>query len=156
VKEKFNPTARAAARLGAVQILYSFEATGQEKSAEILLAHYGQTLLDETSHPAPEETLAIRPDLRYLRRLVEGTLSQLEAVDAAMYAALSDRWKPERLNDTVKAILRSGIYEMTELTDTPARVILNEYTDLTRELCDASDVGFVNAVLESLANGRRE
>jgi N utilization substance protein B len=62
----------------------------------------------------------------------------------------------ERLGPVLRAILRSAIFELLAGTDVPAKVVINEYVDLTRAFFEGNEPGFVNGVLDRLAHELRE
>ena len=68
-------------------------------------------------------------------------------------ASLSKGWTMARLARIELVILRAGILELDSMPNIPARAILSEYASLA----DAfnADVGFVNALLDSLARQLR-
>jgi N utilization substance protein B len=69
--------------------------------------------------------------------------------------ALTPGWPLQRLDATLRAILRAGAYELTARADVPGRVVVSEYVDIARAFFDADIAGMVNAVLDAMARKLR-
>ena len=76
-------------------------------------------------------------------------------IDPMIHAALPETWPLTRIDLTLRAILRCGVYELLERQDVPARVVINEYMDVARAFFDADEPGLVNGVLDTLARQER-
>jgi N utilization substance protein B len=72
-----------------------------------------------------------------------------------VHAALTPGWPLQRIDATLRAILRAGAFELTARTDVPGRVVVSEYVDIARAFFDADVAGMVNAVLDTLARKLR-
>lgn len=147
---------RSAARLAASQVLYHIGISGGEQDAATALSQFSGQLLGNHAHSASEEMLNIEPDMAFLTQLVEGACQNQESIDETMRTHLSEKWRPERIDPVLKAILRAGIYELLHQPQTPARAIINEYTDVTAAFADEKDTGFVNGILDKIANSVRD
>jgi N utilization substance protein B len=127
---------RASARLAAVQALYQMEFSGQ--GTEEVVAEFVAMRLDgendgETLHEA---------DAAFFAEIVRGVIANQVEIDRAVDQFLADDWPLAR----VEAILR---------TDVPARVALNEYTDLSAAFFGEAETVFANGVLNKLARAHR-
>lgn len=135
---------RSIARLTAVQALYSTMIT--QEDPESLEA----TILDILSHFY--EDAKQQPDLELLKTLALGAYRHRSAIDSLLKEHLSKHDSTERMNILMHALLRVAIYELQLLNETPAKIIVNEYTNLAKQFFNASsEVGFVNAILDTLA-----
>jgi N utilization substance protein B len=76
-------------------------------------------------------------------------------VDAAVTRRLAEGWKLTRLDATLRALLRSGVWELIQRPDTPREVVLDEYVELAKAFFDDRDAGFVNAALDGVARDVR-
>ena len=68
---------------------------------------------------------------------------------------LAANWRLERLDATVRAILRSGVFELSHRPDVPTEVAINEYVELTKSFFDGPEAGFVNGALDAVARDVR-
>ena len=93
-------------------------------------------------------------------KLVEkGAQEELAAaqaeIDPMLESSLAEGWRLERVEQTLRAILRAGAYELTARTDVPTAVIINEYVNVAHAFFSGSEPGFVNGILDRLAGHLR-
>lgn len=145
---KPNPSAarRSAARLSAVQALYSMEITGVGV----------QEALDEfrARQDEPRGPLAA-PDGDLVAFLVTGATAEGEKLDEMIGHALARDWTVDRLEAVLRAILRAGSFEISARPQTPARVAISEYVDVAHAFYAGPEPGLVNAVLDRVARRLR-
>ena len=140
---------RGAARLAAVQALYQLDIAGAllgDVLAEFESFRLGAELDGEQYREA---------DAVYFREIVTGVVRDQRELDPAVHGALSSGWPLQRLDATLRAILRAGAWELSARNDVPGRVVVNEYVDIARAFFDADIAGMVNAVLDGLARKLR-
>lgn len=140
---------RGAARLAAVQALYQLDIAGAtlpEVLAEFESFRLGREVDGEQYREA---------DAAYFREIVAGVVRDQRSLDPAVHAALTPGWPLQRIDATLRAILRAGAYELMARSDVPGRVVVSEYVDIARAFFDADVAGMVNAVLDSLARKLR-
>ncbi|MGE5546541.1 MAG: transcription antitermination factor NusB [Solirubrobacterales bacterium] len=145
-KPNNNAARRSAARLSAVQALYSMEITGVS----------AQEALDEfrSRQDEPRGRLA-EPDGDLVAFIVVGATAEAPAVDEIVGRALSRDWTVERLEAVLRAILRAGAFEIKSRPQTPARVAISEYVDVAHAFYAGPEPGLVNAVLDRVARALR-
>ena len=83
--------------------------------------------------------------------LLEGVMANINTVDEMIVAHLKD-WDYDRIGKVEKAILRLGVYELTE-TETDKPIIINEALNITKELCADESPKFINGLLDKIAKG---
>ena len=140
---------RGAARLAAVQALYQMElggATLPEVVAEFETHRLGKEVDGEQYRSA---------DAAYFRDIVEGVVAHQRDLDPAVDAALATDWRLDRVDATLRAILRSGAFELGHRKDVPARVIISEYVDVANAFFEGDVPAVVNGVLDSLGRTLR-
>ena len=108
--------ARHAARLGAVQALYQMEMSGN--GAEEVAAEFAEHRFGE---------LPAAPDGEFFHAIVNGVPQHQVEIDRAIAASLSEKWKLERVDSILRAIMRCGVYELIARRDVPAKVVIDEY-----------------------------
>lgn len=141
--------ARSVARLAAVQALYQMElgAAGAETVIREFTEHrFGRELGDGTLADADEGFFA---------DVVRGVVAQQATVDAAVVRRLAEGWRLERLDATVRAILRCGTFELAHRSDVPTEVVIDEYVELAKSFFEATEPGFVNGALDAVARDVR-
>ena len=149
---------RSVARLAAVQALYQMEvsAAGVEAVIREFSDHRFDRALegDDGDVEAEGATLATA-DEPFFADLVRGVVAQQRAVDAAITKRLAEGWRLERLDATVRAILRAGAFELAHRPDVPTEVVIDEYVDVAKSFFEGSEPGFVNGALDGVARDVR-
>jgi N utilization substance protein B len=146
--------ARSVARLAAVQALYQMEVSGVGVEAvvrEFADHRFDRALGGEEGEGAP----LAAADEAFFADLVRGVVEQQRGIDPAIARRLAQGWKLDRLDATVRAILRAGAFELSHRPDVPVEVVINEYVDLARSFFEGPEPGFVNAALDGLARDVR-
>ena len=141
--------ARTVARLAAVQALYQMELAGAGVDAvvrEFADHRFGADLEGEPLAEADEV---------FFGELVRGVVAEQASIDRSIVHRLAQGWKLERLDATVRAILRAGAYELARRPDVPSEVVIDEYVELAKAFFDPAEAGFVNAALDSIAGDVR-
>jgi N utilization substance protein B len=136
---------RGAARLAAVQALYQMDLGGvtlPDVIAEFETYRLGKEVDGDQYRDA---------DAAFFRDIVSGVVATQRRLDSAIAAVLTPGWPLTRLDATMRAILRSGAYELEARPDVPARVVINEYMDVARAFFDDDARSMVNGVLDGLA-----
>lgn len=142
---KPDPARFSAARLAAVQALYSMDMTGATPMQA--LDEYQERRITNADGDA---SLA-KPDSDLLTMLVHGTSAELAVVDELIAPALSGEWTLDRIEAILRAILRVGVWELRSRPNTPARVAISEYVDIARAFYAGTEPGLVNAVMDRMA-----
>lgn len=146
-KSKGNRPAnqRGSARLGAVQALYQMDIGGtplRQVMEEFELYRLGKEVDEELYRPA---------DVTYFRDLVSGVVRDQRQLDPQIHEALEKGWPLARIDSTMRAILRCGLYEVLRNKDVPVPVIVSEYVDVANAFFEGDEPRMVNGVLDSLA-----
>lgn len=151
--------ARSVARLAAVQALYQMELSGTGVEAVVREFNDHRFGAEPEGHasgegPGPESVLA-DADEAFFGDLLRGVVSDQGALDQAIVRRLAENWKLERLDATVRAILRAGAYELKHRPDVPVEVVINEYVELAKAFFETVEPGFVNGALDAIARDVR-
>ena len=140
---------RSAARLAAVQALYQheMEATPVAKLIHEFHQHRIGAIIEDAEYADA--------DLPFFDDIVKGALARLPEVDAAITARLASGWTMERLDRTMKAILRAGTYELIARGDVPIGAVVSEYVDVAKAFFDTREAGFANGLLDAIGKSVR-
>ena len=140
---------RSNARLAAVQALYQWEATGIAPA---------QVIKEFTDHRLGEvvDDVALPPaDLKLFTLIVAGAAANVAELDDMIAAVLTEDWTTERLEATLRAILRCGAFELAHREDVPPRVVIAEYVGVCDAFFGAKETGLANGILDQLARQLR-
>jgi len=140
---------RSVARLAAVQALYQMEVSsiGVEHVIREFTEHRFDRDADGIDLAAADEG--------FFAELVRGVVAEQTRVDAAIVKRLAEGWRLERLDATVRAILRAGAFELANRPDVPTEVAIDEYVDVAKSFFEGSEPGFVNGALDGVARDVR-
>ena len=141
--------ARTVARLAAVQALYQMELAGE--GVETVITEFSNFRFDGDIEG---EALA-EADEAYFADIVRGVIESQRDIDAAIKARLASNWKLERIDATLRALLRSGAWELIKHPETPREVVIDEYVELAKAFFDDAEAKFVNAALDGVARDAR-
>ena len=141
--------ARTVARLAAVQALYQMELAGT--GVEAVVREFTDHRFDGDLEG---ETLA-EADEKFFSELVHGVVSEQNAIDSAVTHRLATGWRLERLDATLRAILRAGGWELMHRPDVPVEVAIDEYVEIAKSFFEGPEPGFVNGALDGLARDVR-
>ncbi len=140
---------RGAARLAAVQALYQMD-LGGTTLPEVIAEFEAYRLGKEVD--GDQYRLA---DAAFFRDIVTGVVREQMELDPAIDKALAAGWPLGRVDATLRAILRSGAFELANRTDVPSKVVISEYVDVAKAFFEDDAPGVVNAVLDALARTLR-
>lgn len=142
-------TSRSVARLAAVQALYQMEVS----SAGV--EHVIREFTDHRFDRDIEGVTLASADEAFFGDLVRGVVAEQKTVDAAVARHLAQNWRLERLDATVRAILRAGTYELSHRQDVPTEVVIDEYVEVAKSFFEDVEPGFVNGALDAVAKDVR-
>ena len=141
--------ARSVARLAAVQALYQMEVSGVGSDAvvrEFIDHRFDSDLEGERLAPADEA---------YFRDIVRGVVERQSSIDTAIVRRLAENWRLERIDATLRAILRAGAFELIVRDDAPIEVVIDEYVEIAKSFFNGPEPGFVNGALDAIARDER-
>ena len=145
---------RSVARLAAVQALYQMEVSSA--GAEAVIREFNEHRFDRDVEQRDGEDMTLAAaDEAFFADLVRGVVAHQREVDAAVAKRLAQNWRLERIDATVRAMLRAGAYELAHRQDVPTEVVIDEYVDLAKSFFDGPEPGFVNGALDGVAQDVR-
>ena len=134
-----------AARLAAVQALYQMDVAGS--GILEITAEYEQFRLGKEVDGAQYR----EADAQWFRAILSGVVENQKNVDPIIRQALTDDWPLSRLDSTLRAILRAGVYELMQRGDVPVAVIVSENVDIAKAFYEDDEPKLVNAVLDRVS-----
>jgi len=150
---------KSLSRLAAVQALYQIDVSGTSEDlviAEFLSGELGGEAFEILPGKEVEEVVPLggfAPAL-FAQIVREATLKQ-DSIDAIITANLSDQWPVDRLESTVRCILRAGIAELIFNKSVSTKVIISEFIDIAHAFYEGAEPSMVNAILDIAAKALR-
>jgi N utilization substance protein B len=141
--------ARTVARLAAVQALYQMELAGE--GVDTVITEFSNHRFDADIEGEP----LAEADEAYFADIVRGVVAHQRDIDGSVKARLASNWRMERLDSTLRALLRAGAWELRERKDVPKEIVIDEYVELAKAFFDDAEAKFVNAALDGVARDVR-
>lgn len=144
-REPKKANKRGSARLAAVQALYQMDIGGttmEETLADFSATRLGTEIEGDQYLPA---------DADFFGQIVRGVVAGQRTIDPMIDTALTVDWPVTRIDATLRAILRAGVFELLKRPDIPAKVVISEYLDISRAFFEDEGTGLVNAVLDTIS-----
>ena len=145
-----SKNSKSLTRLVIVQALYQMEMAGTDVSD--IINSLGDRLIFDNNF----DYLISHISKKLLRDTINGVIDNQSQIDSIIKKNLSSNWRLNRLDKILKAILRAAVYEISHKLDTPSKVIINEYIDITHSFYSKKEPEFVNAILDKIAIVERE
>lgn len=140
---------RSAARLAAVQALYQMDLA--QTDLNDVIGEFSDHRLSSDMDGAEFNEI----DLAFFRDILSGIVREQKSIDPLLNDQLAEGWRLSRIDSILRAILRSGAYELKNRTDIPAKVIINEYVDVAHAFFTEDEPGVVNGILDQIAKTAR-
>ncbi len=137
-------TRRRNARVKALQAVYQWDlnlTAGNHPDSEVIEKQFLQTQEMD------------RSDLEYFSELLNAIPRLSEELDLSLQAGLD---RPiEEIDPIERCICRIAAYELAHRLDTPMKVVINEWVEITKKFGADQGHKFVNAVLDKTAASLR-
>ena len=149
-KRRAEGRSRSASRLAVVQALYQMELTDQDSETALqeFIDHRLGRDIDGDQYPEADE--------KYFADLVRGVVEQQDEIDRSLARYLLKGWPFDRIDPTMRAILRAAAFEIIARSAVPARVIVHEYLNVATAFFDEGEVtAFMSGVINRMARERR-
>ena len=132
---------RRQARAIALQALYELDLTGHTPEYAV------GCRIKET--PLPQAGIS------FAFELVEGVVDNVQQIDS-LVGELAPEWPVDQIAAIDRNILRIAMFELLSDVGTPPKVAINEAVELAKMFGSDSSPRFVNGVLGTLVNRKRE
>jgi N utilization substance protein B len=140
---------RSVARLAAVQALYQLEM--ENTPIARLLHEFHQHRLGATIEGATYADA----EVDFFNDVVKGVDARRLEIDMVISENLGRGWTIERLDRSLRQILRAGAYELLARPDIPTGSVISEYLDVAHAFFPPKEKKFVNGVLDAVAKAVR-
>lgn len=83
--------------------------------------------------------------------VIPGTVEHIDEINKIISCHLSATWSMERINKVTLAILRCGVYELKFQSDVDAKVVIDEFVEISKKYGEDGAFRFVNAILDNIS-----
>ena len=125
-------------------------------SPETPLQHTLDDHKDKTKNIAADTTSVPAADQEQFHNLLCGVVQNLDAIDAKLQSSLDHGWRAERMDRTLRATLRAGLYEILFPSPTPAQTIataqsvtIKTYHKIAASFFPPTQTSLVRAILQN-------
>ena len=149
---------RRKSRIIAFQALYSWDVS-KESVDDILSFSWLQKdseIKEGVEHNFSESE---KEEQTFASFIITGTIDHINEIDELIKKHLTSNWSMERVNKVSLAILRTSIYEMLyqqgydeyrKITNSEAKIVIDEAVNITKDYGPEDSYKFVNAVLDKI------
>jgi N utilization substance protein B len=141
--------ARTVARLVLVQALYQMELTGQ--GVETIVREFSDFRFDSDLEGEPLG----EGDIDFFSDGLRTVVKEQSTIDRVISERLASGWRLDRIDTTLRAILRSGAWELGFRKDIGKEVVINEYVEIAKAFFGETEAKFVNGALDGIARDVR-
>jgi len=155
-KETGALSARTAARLAAVQALYQMDIAGTDIN-DVIAEFFSNDMnaaggVAADVHPDDASDIDTSgADRQFFADVLKGVLRLQREIDPMIDHQLATGWRLVRVDSILRAVLRAGACELIDRADVPARVVINEYINVSRCFFSEDEPRVVNGVLDRIA-----
>ncbi len=141
---------KSIARIAAVQAIYQNILQNNDDMDDIMqnVLSFYQNNNSITDLP---ENLKISLSISHFKMLVKSVFENINKLDEIINNHLTNDKDPAHMPILLRALLRVSICELLFCPTTPAKVVINEYTDIANDMLNEHEIGFVNSVLDAIA-----
>ena len=88
---------------------------------------------------------------KFIKDVVNGTIERNEIIVTEVRNYLSDDVKLNKLDKVFQVIIKSAIFEFLYKTNTPTRIIIKEYLNVSNFFLEDSQTKYLNALLDKIS-----
>ena len=92
-------------------------------------------------------------DVAFIKQLVNGVAKSEKELDAQLQP-VAPEWPIDQIARMDRVILRIGLYELTQESDVPPKVVINEAVELAKAFGGENSSKFINGVLGTVLRQR--
>jgi N utilization substance protein B len=141
---------RTAARVAAVQALFQSEQA--QTNPETVIDEFVRHRLGELPGTGGfENGRAPDADAKLFAQIVRAVTGRQDEIDRMLAESLPPEWPFARLDPVLRAVMRAGAAELLLPDGPPAKVVINEYLDVSHGFFDGDEPRMANGVLDRLA-----
>ena len=92
---------------------------------------------------------------KFIKDVVNGTIERKELIQSLINSELKDDINENKTELMIKLMIMAAIYELMFVHKTPVKVVISEYLKVSDFFVEASQKGFLNAILDKVSKVSR-
>jgi transcription antitermination protein NusB len=145
---------RTVSRIVAAQTLFQYHFLEQISEINEILEDTIEFYIKEECNEKNDYKQIV--DLDLTKTLVKGVEKNLFNLDKIIQSKLKKDNTLNGIQGVTKEILRLAIFELENMKETPTKIIINEYVNLTSYFGEKSNTTFANGILDNIAKEIRK
>lgn len=130
-------------RVAAIQGLYSWDMNEDKDAADVQSFNWVENKKSDD-------------DLAFARLMLNGTLENIDEIDAQIKSRLAPNWDFSRVNKVTLSILRVSAYSLIYQKDLQSAIIINEAVEIAKTFGIDDQAAFINGILDRIAKELRQ
>ena len=115
-----------------------------------------QKLYNSLMNPGSEIEYQKNQYKKFIKDVVSGTLERSELIEETINSHLTHDINLVKTDKLLKIILFAGVFELMFKHNTPKKVIISEYLIASEYFLEKIQIGYLNAILDKIANVLRK
>ncbi len=147
---------KRAARMAAVQALYSQTVSGPKKiDVNKMLANILAHWKDSISSEEPDFAMDVAPDATLLEKILKAAIIGADTIEEQIDGLILPGWKKERMSPVLMSCLRAFGGEMLARPEAKDIMLIDEYSTVAASFISDGEQPFIHSALNHLARGLR-
>lgn len=146
---------KRAARMAAVQALYSVAMTGAKPNVARMMAAIIAHWKDSLASDEPDFAMDVAPDTALLEKILKAFVLASETIEEQIDGLILPGWKKERMSPVLMSCLRAFGAELLARPDCESPILIDEYSTVAASFVSESEHSFMHSALNHLARGLR-
>ena len=93
---------------------------------------------------------------KFIKDVVTGTLERSELIEKTINSYLSNDINLSKTDKLLKIILFAAIFELMFKHNTPKKVVISEYLQVSEHFLEKIQIGYLNAILDKISKNLRK
>ena len=93
---------------------------------------------------------------KYIKDVVSGTLERIDLIEETIEKNISEDINLKKTDKILKIILFSAVFEFMFKHNTPKKVVISEYLQVSEHFLEKIQIGYLNAILDKVSKNLRK
>jgi N utilization substance protein B len=140
------------ARICSIQSIYQYIICDHGVSIEQII----KNMIKYDKEENQKEDKYSQMNINFFSEIVKIGVINIKNIDDLIISKLSANWSISSIHLTLLSLLRCGVAELIFFPETPTKVIISEYTNISTMILSEGEENFVNGILDKIAKEVRK